>query len=259
MIAQILSFFRKIIVFIFRTPFLRKIKKSSPSLYLFLARRFSIRKFPGMPLTLLFIAIASNFIMLLDVYGDVLNSKEFITIDSTVAKFLYNLRTDFMVRLFFVLTQFCNQYVIVVGVVIMSVIFIRKKKSYVILGLMVSVAGSALTVMLGKHIYKIGRPDEYSYYHMSSYSFPSGHATASVAFYGIFFYLLIKNSKRIKSKFVLLACGFALILIIGFSRIYLCEHYLSDVMGGYLLGFLWLLLSISILLWKEDRLQRLKK
>src|SRR5690242_12207748 len=124
MITEILSFFRKIIVFIFRTPFLRRIEKSSPSLYLFLARRFSIRRFSGMPLTLLFIAIACNLVMLLDTYGDILNSKEFITIDSTVAKFLYNLRTDSVVKMFYILTQFCNQYVIASGLVIMSAIFI---------------------------------------------------------------------------------------------------------------------------------------
>ena len=94
---------------------------------------------------------------------------------------------------------------------------------------------------------------------MSSFSFPSGHATAAVAFYGVVFYLLIRNAKRLKSKFALLTTGFVFILIIGFSRMYLGEHYLSDVVGGYLLGFLWLLFSISILLWKEDQLKRLKR
>lgn len=256
MIAKIVSFFRWIIVLVFRTPFLRKIQRSSPSLYSFLVRRLSIHRFSGMPLTLLFVAMASNLAMLLDTYGDILNSKEFVAIDSTVAKLLYNMRTDFMVRVFYALTQLGHLYVIVAGVMIMSAILIWKKKGYAILGLLVSVAGSALTVMLGKNIFKIGRPDEYSYYHMSSYSFPSGHATAAVSFYGMVFYLLIKNARRIKSKFALLTTGLVVILTIGFSRLYLGEHYLSDVVGGYLLGFLWLLLSMSIILWKEDKLRK---
>jgi len=259
MVREVFSFFRKFIVFIFRTPYFKKLEKRYPAIYLFLAARFSIRKFSGMPLTLLLIAMVSNLLMLLDTYGDILNSKQFVTIDNTVAEMLYGFRTDFIARVFYILTQFGNQYVIMLGVMILSVFFIIKKKSYVILGLMVSVAGSSLTVQLGKHIFKVGRPHQYSYYQMDSYSFPSGHATAAVAFYGVVFYLLIKNAKRLKSKFYLLIAGLILILTIGFSRMYLCEHYLSDVVGGYLLGFWWLLLSISILLWKEDKLKRLKK
>jgi membrane-associated phospholipid phosphatase len=132
---------------------------------------------------------------------------------------------------------------------------IISKKSYRILGLLFAVLGSAMTVQIGKHIWKINRPVQYSYYHMDSYSFPSGHATAAVAFYGIVFYLLIRLAKRRLTKFVLLISGLAIILLIGFSRMYLCEHFLSDVVGGYLLGFLWLLLSISVILWKEDRMR----
>lgn len=128
MIHEVISFFRKIIVYIFRTPFLKKIEKRSPTLYLFLARRFSIRMFLGMPFTLLVIAITSNLIMLLDTYGDILNSKEFVNIDNTIARLLYSFRTDFMAQVFYILTQFGNEYLILAGVVIMSLILIRKKK-----------------------------------------------------------------------------------------------------------------------------------
>jgi len=126
-------------------------------------------------------------------------------------------------------------------------------------GLLMSVAGSAFTVYIGKNIFKINRPVEYSYYHIDSFSFPSGHSTAAVAFYGIVFYLLISNAKKLRVKFILLVTWLFLVLAIGFSRMYLCEHFLSDVIGGYLLGFLWLLLSISVILWEEDRQKRKKR
>jgi membrane-associated phospholipid phosphatase len=183
MIRKILSFFRKLMVFIFMTPFLKKIRRKHPKLYHFLIKRFSLRRFSGMPLTLLVIAIAANIIMMLDVYEDILNAKAFIDIDNTVARFLYRSRTDSIADFFYVFTQLGNEYVILCAIVLMSVLFIVRKKTYNIAGLAVSVLGSALTVQLGKHIFKISRPVEYSYYHMDSYSFPSGHSTAAVAFY----------------------------------------------------------------------------
>jgi membrane-associated phospholipid phosphatase len=238
------------------TPYLKKVRKKSPRLYHFLVMRFSLHRFSGMPLTMLFIAVAGNLIMMLDVYEDILNTKEFINIDNTIAKFLFGMRTDVAANFFYIVTQLGNEYVILGGVLLMSLWLVIKKKSYTIIALIASVAGSAFTVQLGKHIFKIDRPIQFSYYHMDSFSFPSGHATAAVAFYGLVFFLLIRNAKKRILKFGLLISGLAVIITIGFSRMYLCEHFLSDVVGGYLLGFLWLLLSISILLWKEDRLKR---
>jgi undecaprenyl-diphosphatase len=70
------------------------------------------------------------------------------------------------------------------------------------------------------------------------YSFPSGHAMMSSAFYFYLAYLcwrLVDGWKRIA-----LVVGLAvLVLLIGVSRIYLQAHYLSDVIAGYLAGFLW--------------------
>ncbi len=243
------------IVFIFTTPYLKKLKRKSPKTYFFLVKRFSLHRFSGMPLTLLLIAIGGNLLMMLDVYEDILNTKEFIDLDSKIAEFLFSIRTDAVAKLFYAFTQLGNPYFILSIIILLSILLIIRKKSYVILGLIVSVAGSVLTVQLGKHIFKVARPVQFSYYHMDSFSFPSGHSTVAVAFYGLVFYLLIQNAKKMRTKFVLLLTGLLLILTLGFSRMYLCEHFLSDVVGGYLLGFLWLLFSISILIWKEDKIK----
>src|SRR6185369_13993339 len=137
----------------------------------------------------------------------ILNAKEFIAVDNTVAKFLFDMRVEAMAKFFYVITQLGHQYVILAGVICLSVILIVNKKSYAILGLLVAVLGSGLTVQLGKHIFKINRPVQFSYYHMDSFSFPSGHATAAVAFYGIVTYLLIRSVNRTKQKFALLLGG----------------------------------------------------
>ncbi|CFX98384.1 Phosphatidic acid phosphatase type 2/haloperoxidase [Syntrophomonas zehnderi OL-4] len=71
----------------------------------------------------------------------------------------------------------------------------------------------------------------------TGFSFPSGHAMLSLAFYG-FLALVVSGDCPPKYR-SLIRVGFSvLILIIGFSRVYLNVHYTSDVLAGYILGAL---------------------
>jgi membrane-associated phospholipid phosphatase len=79
------------------------------------------------------------------------------------------------------------------------------------------------------------------------FSFPSGHALSSIAFYGALVYLL---SGRLRDPLVRAACLFGaalLVAAIGFSRLYLGVHYLTDVLAGYSAGLALLLLAIAVL------------
>ncbi|MGB7417325.1 MAG: phosphatase PAP2 family protein [Thermosynechococcaceae cyanobacterium] len=79
----------------------------------------------------------------------------------------------------------------------------------------------------------------------STFSYPSGHALGSMVFYGFLAYILAQHYPRR----ALIFYGFAsvLILIIGFSRLYLGVHWPTDIMGGYGIGFLWLSICITML------------
>lgn len=69
-----------------------------------------------------------------------------------------------------------------------------------------------------------------------SYSFPSGHALASMLFFGSVAAIALMESQRLrKGVLVGVVCGLA-IAAIGLSRVYLGVHYLGDVVGGWLLG-----------------------
>ncbi len=88
---------------------------------------------------------------------------------------------------------------------------------------------------------------------LNSYSFPSGHVMYYLGFLGFIGFLVFSLLKpSVKRSFFLLLIGFPIILI-GFSRIYLGEHWASDVLGSYLLGSLTLVATIQLYRWGKTR------
>lgn len=80
----------------------------------------------------------------------------------------------------------------------------------------------------------------------SDKSYPSNHVLVFTIYFGFLLYLLLSKTLR-KSKENFLVLVFALLIAsIGISRIYLGAHWASDVLGGYVLGIIWLKLTISV-------------
>jgi undecaprenyl-diphosphatase len=88
---------------------------------------------------------------------------------------------------------------------------------------------------------------------LDSYSFPSGHVMFYVGFFGFLWflaYILLKRSLLRTSLLFLLGTFIALV---GISRIYLGQHWASDVLGAYLLGSLTLVVNIWLYRWGKKR------
>lgn len=85
------------------------------------------------------------------------------------------------------------------------------------------------------------------------YSFPSGHTFTSVTFYGIIAYIIYKNVKSTFLKWTLIVACILLILLVGFSRVYLRLHYASDVIAAFCLGLIWLLLAKWFLVQTDEK------
>lgn len=110
-----------------------------------------------------------------------------------------------------------------------------------------AIAGFGFNTLL-KHVIHRGRPSTMYAAHMRihSYSFPSGHAFGSVAFYGLWAYLLYKYLPA-PWNLICLGLFIVLILLIGVSRVYLGAHYPSDVLAGWGIGLVVLFLIIKFI------------
>lgn len=87
---------------------------------------------------------------------------------------------------------------------------------------------------------------------ITNYSFPSGHAFMSVSFYGLLIWIIMQEVKEKWIRVTLITLLILLMLMIGFSRIYLRVHYVTDVVAGYCMGIIWLLGC----LWLMKRIQQ---
>ncbi len=81
---------------------------------------------------------------------------------------------------------------------------------------------------------------------LHSYSFPSGHVTGYVALYGFVLYLVWTLLPHGWLRGVLVAMLAAMVILVGPSRVYMGQHWASDAIGGYALGFAYLLIIIQL-------------
>jgi undecaprenyl-diphosphatase len=80
-----------------------------------------------------------------------------------------------------------------------------------------------------------------------TFSFPSGHASVSLAVYGTLGYIAARHLETRRAQVLALVSAAVLVLLIGFSRLYLGVHFLSDVIAGYSIALAWVALCVVLL------------
>lgn len=132
-----------------------------------------------------------------------------------------------------------------ITITILLLIIVKNKK----IGLLTLTNLVTITILnqILKFILRRPRPTEFKIINETGYSFPSGHSMISMAFYGFLIYLIYKNIKNKYLKTTLIIILSLLIIAIGISRIYLGVHYVSDVIGGFLISISYLIVYIKLI------------
>jgi len=131
-------------------------------------------------------------------------------------------------------------YVVVPLLAVAVFVFYRRGWRLSAVLLVVSTGGSIVLTTVLKGVFQRARPELFdSGYQASFYSFPSGHATVALGFYGMLTVILAYRLRGV-ARWAVAACGVVVVLLIGFSRLYLGVHYPTDVLAGYLAALVWL-------------------
>ena len=137
------------------------------------------------------------------------------------------------------ISLFGSELVWVVGLVLLGVLAWQRRWGAVVTLALVAGGAQLLNDIL-KELFHRARPEPlHGFIPAQQFSFPSGHAMVSVAFYLYLAYLTWRLVHGRWWRAMLIAGLTLLVVLIGLARVYLQAHYLSDVLAGYLAGFLW--------------------
>ena len=170
-----------------------------------------------------------------------------VTLDHALETWLEGARSVNLTHIFRWITILGNGYFVLVSATVIGLVILLKKKIRVFAGFAVMLFGAAASVEIMKRLVSRERP---SLLHLlpseSLYSFPSGHAAGVLALYSFIVWLACQYLPKGPTRKFVALLALIIILAVGASRIYLGVHFLSDVLGGYIVALLWLLVGTRI-------------
>jgi len=168
------------------------------------------------------------------------------SLDLNIIYTLSSIRSPVGVGIFSLVTDLGGAVVVVpVAFFVCAMFWYRKELLYAI-GLFASLLGAELAKNIIKEIVMRPRPPVALHAVVENgWSFPSGHATEAMALYGFLIYATWKFAP-VQWRAPLTILFSAIILLVGFSRMYLGIHYPSDVIGGFAVGALFLWLGVLV-------------
>lgn len=159
--------------------------------------------------------------------------------DSLIQTWIHKYRSPLFDTLAINITKLANVFPVLL-ICLLFYLFNRKQGIYVV----GAVLTSTICNLLLKIIVSRDRPALPWLIEETGFSFPSGHAMASMALYGMILYFICQHCHKKLTKIVITLIFSGLILVIGLSRIYVGVHYPSDVLAGFCLSFCIVLIFI---------------
>lgn len=154
------------------------------------------------------------------------------------------LQNTLLASIFTIITYALSPWVLIIGSLLLLCILYKKHTRHALL-LIMSLAGGWISKELIKQFIQRARPEN-ALIEVSGYSFPSGHATIAAIVFTVIIYAFKDNIPNNALKNLFIAGNILLLLLTGFSRIYLRVHWASDIIAGFVLGIFWVMLALLV-------------
>ena len=219
--------------------------------------RFSSKGFPGLSITLALVALIGASWIFGAIAEDVITGDPLTLVDARFSSWLHAHASEPLTTLMRIITSIHSLW----GVAIMTLLvsgywWLRRLRDWA-LRLVVGVSGGMLLNLLLKHLFLRARPDLANpLLTLTTYSFPSGHTMATTLFYGTLCAFAVSRLRGPYWRALAIGVSLLMIALVGFSRIYLGVHYLSDVLAAIAEGLALLAFSFVVVDSVKHRLSR---
>ena len=235
------------------SPTVVRLQRSAPRLVAFLHARVDTGRPSGWPLSVAIALIFGLSLWFVEIAEDVVREPAMQALDDTILAALSGAASGPVVYLFYWVTGLGGNAALASAAVVAWAILWACGKKHLVLGLWATALGSQGTLWLAKFTFDRARPEFLTDVTASSPSFPSGHTTGAMAIYGFIGYAVASLSTNPRSRSEIVFWTSLAIAMVGLSRIALHVHYPSDVLGGFLVGGLWLVVGIVVARWRLER------
>ncbi|MBI3491884.1 MAG: bifunctional DedA family/phosphatase PAP2 family protein [Acidobacteria bacterium] len=212
----------------------------------FLQARLSPEAYLGLHLTVGMLAFVSLAWLFGAIAEDVVTGDPLTQIDVQLNEWLHAHATSGWTTSMRRISLLGSGRVVTALVVSVALVLIVRRCWDWLLVLLLAVPGGAVLNLLLKAAFRRERPRfDNPFVTLNSYSFPSGHAMAATLFFGTLGVFAVRGLPSWRWRVLAVLGALLLILLVGFSRVYLGAHYLSDVLAAVAAGFAWLTLCLT--------------
>ena len=216
--------------------------------------RKSQTRYLGWHLVIGLLVFAATTLILAEIAEDIINGEPITVADAHVSMWLHTHGSPHLTAVFVFITAFGSTVLVSCVTVVVGLYLLWRKQTYWLAAVWLSVFGGILLNKFLKYIFHRPRPHfDDPILALTSYSFPSGHTMAATVLYGVLAALLVTKIKHRSFRVLVIPGAMLLITLVGFSRMYLGAHYLSDVLGAIAEGLAWLSLCLTVVhvIWRQ--------
>lgn len=222
-------------------PSIARIHRKYRAQLVFVARRLKPGQALGLALTLQLIALGVAGWAFGAVVRDVIAGSGATRLDAPITRSLIEHRVAWLTTVMRGFTDLGGLALLGAVVLVVGLVARRMSRRWLpLLILVLALAGAVALTDVVKPLVGRVRPTVGPLVAGGGFAFPSGHAVQTVAVYGALAYLVAGWVRTWKSKVAAWTLALGLVLLVGFSRVYLGVHWTTDVLGGWALGAVWL-------------------
>jgi undecaprenyl-diphosphatase len=206
----------------------------------------SPRGYLGLHLTIGALILIASAWLFGGITEDIMHGDPLAVIDVRVSEWLHARMAPPLTTAMTLISHLGSTLFVSGATVLIALLLLWRRQQYELLTLIVAVLGGVLLNVLLKVAFHRHRPSfNDPVVSLTGYSFPSGHAIAATVFYGVLAVFAVRKLSDWRWRVLAVIVAALVVLLIGFSRVYLGAHYLSDVLAAMAEGVAWLAISVT--------------